>query len=143
MKSRLAALLLFSSIAALPLFAHHSFAAEFDREQPFKVSGAVNRIEWTNQHIWIYVDVKEADGKVTTWAFQGGPPSYLSRAGWNKTDLKPGDAVSVQGFKAKDGSHHAAGGAVTLPDGRRMFALQIEGIPGQQAAPNSEKSDKK
>src|SRR6266852_7810264 len=134
MKLRLTTLVLSSLVAALPLLAHHSFAAEFDREQPFKVSGAVNKIEWTNPHIWIYVDVKEADGKVTTWAFQGGPPSYLSRAGWNKTDLKQGDTVSVQGFKAKDGSHHAAGGAVTLPDGRRIFALQIEGLP-QQAAP--------
>ena len=142
MNSRLAALVLPTLFAALPLLAHHSFAAEFDREQPFKVTGTVNKIEWTNPHIWIYVDVKEADGKVVTWAFQGGPPSYLSRAGWNKTDLKPGETVTVQGFKAKDGSHHAAGGAVTLPDGRRMFALQIEGIP-QQGAPDSEKNDKK
>jgi uncharacterized protein DUF6152 len=142
MKSSFVSLVLAAIIGAVPLSAHHSFAAEFDREAPFKVTGTVSKIEWTNPHIWIFVDVKEADGKVTTWEFQGGPPSYLTRAGWNKTDLKPGDTVSIQGFKAKDGSHHAAGGAVTLPDGRRIFALQIEGLP-QQPAPSGEKNEKK
>ena len=72
---------------ATPLLAHHSFAAEFDREQPLKVTGTVTKVEWTNPHIWIYVDVKGSDGTVTNWAFQGGPPSYLTRAGWNKNDL--------------------------------------------------------
>ena len=118
-----ATLLLF----AAPLFAHHSFAAEFDREQPMKVTGTVTKIEWTNPHIWIYVDVKNADGTVTNWAFQGGPPSYLTRAGWSKSDLKSGDTINIQGFRAKDGSNHAAGGQITLPDGRKVFALQIEG----------------
>ena len=112
-----------------PLFAHHSFAAEFDREQPLSVTGTVTKIEWTNPHIWIYVDVKGLDGAITNWAFQGGPPVYLSRAGWNKTDVKIGDTINVQGFRAKDGSNHAAGGQITLPDGRRVFALQIEGPP--------------
>ncbi len=119
------ALLLF----ATPLFAHHSFAAEFDREQPMKVTGTVTKIEWTNPHIWIYVDLKGADGSVANWAFQGGPPAYLVRAGWSKNDLKIGDTINIQGFKAKDGSNHAAGGQITLPDGRKVFALQIEGPP--------------
>ena len=121
------------AIAALvfiaPLLAHHSFAAEFDREQPLNVTGAVTKIEWTNPHIWIYVDVKGPDGTTTNWAFQGGPPAYLSRAGWNKNDVRIGDTIHVQGFRAKDGSNHAAGGQITLPDGRRVFALQIEGPP--------------
>jgi len=115
------------------LFAHHSFAAEFDRDQAMKVTGTVTKIEWTNPHIWIYVDVKGSDGAVTNWAFQGGPPAYLTRAGWSRNDLKVGDTINIQGFKAKDGSNHAAGGQITLPDGRRVFALQIEGAP-----PNSE-----
>ncbi len=142
MKASFVSLALAAIVAAVPLSAHHSFAAEFDREAPIKVTGTVAKIEWTNPHIWIYVDVKEAEGKVITWAFQGGPPAYLTRAGWNKTDLKQGDTVTVQGFKAKDGSYHAAGGAVTLPDGRRMFALQIQGVP-QQADPSGEKNEKK
>jgi hypothetical protein len=112
-----------------PLFAHHSFAAEFDREQPLRVTGTVTKIEWTNPHIWIYVDVKGPDGANINWAFQGGPPVYLSRAGWNKNDVKIGDTISVQGFRARDGSNHAAGGQITLPDGRRVFALQIEAPP--------------
>jgi hypothetical protein len=119
------ALLLFAS----PMFAHHSFAAEFDRDQAMKVTGTVTKIEWTNPHIWIYVDIKGSDGTVTNWAFQGGPPAYLTRSGWNRNDLKIGDTINIQGFKAKDGSNHAAGGQITLPDGRRVFALQIEGPP--------------
>ena len=134
-----AALALATLLNGVSLSAHHSFAAEFDREQPIKVTGAVAKIEWTNPHIWIYVNVKQAEGKAETWAFQGGPPSYLSRAGWSRTDLKIGDTVNVQGFKAKDGSHNAAGGQVTLPDGRRMFALQIEGLPQQQAPAGDKK----
>lgn len=123
MLSRAATLLLF----AAPLFAHHSFAAEFDRDQAMKVTGTVTKVEWTNPHIWIYVDVKNPDGTVTNWAFQGGPPSYLTRSGWSKNDLKSGDTINIQGFRAKDGSNHAAGGQITLPDGRKVFALQIEG----------------
>lgn len=123
MLSLAAALLLF----ATRLFAHHSFAAEFDRDQAMKVTGTVTKVEWTNPHIWIYVDVKNPDGTVTNWAFQGGPPSYLTRSGWSKNDPKSGDTINIQGFRAKDGSNHAAGGQITLPDGRKVFALQIEG----------------
>ena len=109
-------------MSAAPLSAHHSFAAEFDQSKPIKVTGSVSKIEWTNPHIWIYVDVKESDGKMTTWGFQGGPPSYLYRAGWTRTSLKPGDIITVQGFSAKDGSKHASSRGITLPDGRKVFA---------------------
>lgn len=129
MKEKLAMLSLAATLLlfAAPLFAHHSFAAEFDRDQAMKVTGTVTKVEWTNPHIWIYVDVKNPDGTVTNWAFQGGPPSYLTRSGWSKSDLKSGDTINIQGFRAKDGSNHAAGGQITLPDGRKVFALQIEG----------------
>ena len=129
MKEKLAMLSLAATLLlfAAPLFAHHSFAAEFDRDQAMKVTGTVRKVEWTNPHIWIYVDVKNPDGTVTNWAFQGGPPSYLTRSGWSKNDLKSGDTINIQGFRAKDGSNHAAGGQITLPDGRKVFALQIEG----------------
>jgi hypothetical protein len=131
MKEKLAifGLVVAGLLLVAPLFAHHSFAAEFDREQPLRVTGTVTKIEWTNPHIWIYVDVKGPDGNTINWAFQGGPPVYLSRAGWNKNDVKIGDTISVQGFRARDGSNHAAGGQITLPDGRKVFALQIEAPP--------------
>jgi uncharacterized protein DUF6152 len=118
-----------SGSLVLRLDAHHAFAAEFDREQPMTVTGTVTKVEWTNPHIWVYLDVKGADGTVTNWGFQGGPPSYLTRVGWSKNDLKAGDTIHVEGFRAKDGSNHAAGRQITLPDGRKVFALQIEGPP--------------
>ena len=116
-----------SGSLVLRLDAHHAFAAEFDREQPMTVTGTVTKVEWTNPHIWVYVDVKGSDGTVTNWGFQGGPPSYLTRVGWSRRDLKVGDTIHVEGFRAKDRSNHAAGRQITLPDGRKVFALQIEG----------------
>lgn len=116
-----------SGSLVLRLDAHHAFAAEFDREQPMTVTGTVTKVEWTNPHIWVYVDVKGSDGTATNWGFQGGPPSYLTRVGWSRNDLKVGDTIHVEGFRAKDGSNHAAGRQITLPDGRKVFALQIEG----------------
>ena len=116
-----------SGSLVLRLDAHHAFAAEFDREQPMTVTGTVTKVEWTNPHIWVYVDVKGSDGTVTNWGFQGGPPSYLTRVGWSRNDLKVGDTIHVEGFRAKDGSNHAVGRQITLPDGRKVFALQIEG----------------
>ena len=116
-----------SGSLVLRLDAHHAFAAEFDREQPMTVTGTVTKVEWTNPHIWVYVDVKGSDGTVTNWGFQGGPPSYLTRVGWSRNDLKVDDTIHVEGFRAKDGSNHAAGRQITLPDGRKVFALQIEG----------------
>ena len=109
-------------VSAAPALAHHAFAAEFDRDKLITVTGTVTKVEWTNPHIWIYVDAKGPDGKVTNWGFQGGPPAYLTRAGWTKSDLKIGDTVTMQGFKAKDGSNLASGSKVTLPDGRKIFA---------------------
>lgn len=123
MKATLAVLAAgFFVVSVGPAFGHHAFAAEFDREKPVTVTGSVTKVEWTNPHIWIYVDVKDADGKVTNWGFQGGPPSYLSRVGWSKKDLKIGDTITISGSRAKDGSSSASGAKVVLPDGRKVFA---------------------
>jgi len=109
-------------LASAPVFAHHSFAAEFDAAKPVKVSGVVANIEWLNPHIWLYVDVKDEGGKVTRWSFEGGPPNALYRQGWRRDSLKVGDTVTVDGFQAKDGTHTANARSVLLPDGKKVFS---------------------
>jgi hypothetical protein len=132
MKSRFFAWLgicLFGTVA--PALAHHSAIAEYDLEKPVKVTGTVTRVEWTNPHIWFYVDVKNADGTVTNWGFSGAPPGVLQRRGISRGSMKPGDLVVVQGFRAKDGSSNGSGDAVTFSDGRRVFTA-MEGLLPKQ-----------
>lgn len=107
--------------AALPLFAHHSFAAEFDDQKPVRMTGTLVKVEWQNPHIWYYLDVKNADGTTTTWGFAGGAPGQLMRRGITKDMLKIGESVVVEGFRAKDGSNNASGGRLTFPDGRNVL----------------------
>ena len=115
--------------AGAPLAAHHSFAAEFDGTKPVTLKGTVARMEWTNPHAWLHVDVKGGDGKVVSWMVEGGAPNALLRRGWNKNSVPTGTAVIVQGFRARDGSNRANGGEVTLPDGKKLFLS----TPGQGA----------
>ena len=113
-------------LAAPPLAAHHSFVAEYDGSKPVKVSGIVTRVEWTNPHIWFYVDVKDDSGTVTNWGFSGGAPGILQRRGISRTAMKVGDVVVVEGFRARDGSNNASGGRVTFADGRQVFTASPE-----------------
>jgi len=113
-------------LAASSLSAHHSFAAEYDASQPVKVTGVVTRVEWTNPHIWFYVDVKDDKGKVTNWGFSAAPPGVLQRRGIKRDVLKKGDVVVVEGFRARDGSNNASGGRVTFADGRSVFTASNE-----------------
>jgi hypothetical protein len=107
--------------AAVPTFAHHSFAAEFDAKKPVKLQGTVTKMEWINPHSWIHIDVKKADGTVEKWMVEGGAPNALLRRGWNKSSLPAGTEIVVEGFQAKDGALRANGRDITFPDGRKLF----------------------
>jgi hypothetical protein len=119
--------------AAVPVFAHHSFAAEFDGTKQITLTGVVTKVDWVNPHAWVYVDVKGDDGTVVNWALESGAPNALYRAGWRKDDLKVGDTVTFSAFLAKDGSHTAAARQVTLPDGRKVFAGSAASATEQKA----------
>jgi hypothetical protein len=111
------ALLLVSGNSAL---AHHSFAAEFDGSKPVRLVGKVTRVAWTNPHSFFYVDVVDDNGTVTNWGCEGANPLALTRRGWKKGDLKLGDTIVVDGYRARDGSHLVDARRVTFPDGRSL-----------------------
>ena len=111
-------------VTAVPVVAHHSFAAEYDASKPIKLTGTVTKIEWTNPHCFFYIDVKnEGSGKIENWALELGNPNALLRAGWSRNSLKIGDAITVEGSRARDGS--LLGNArlmVLMSTGQRLFA---------------------
>jgi hypothetical protein len=109
-------------MSALPVFAHHSFAAEYDASKPVELKGVVTKVEWTNPHARFYVDVKDANGTVTNWNLELASPNVLTRNGWTRHSLKEGDMITVQGSKAKDGANLANARTVTLADGKKVFA---------------------
>jgi hypothetical protein len=104
------------------VLAHHSFAAEFDAQKPVTLKGTVVRWEMINPHGWITIDVTEPDGKTAQWMIETSNPNGLMRLGWSKRSLKPGDEITVEAYRAKDGSNTANAARVTLADGRKMFA---------------------
>ena len=110
-------------MAAVPLAAHHSFAAEYDASKPLKLTGTVTKIEWTNPHCYFHIDVKNESGKVDTWAFELGNPNALLRNGWTPNVVKIGDEVTIEGTRAKDGTFLGnARSMVLVSTGRRLFA---------------------
>lgn len=123
--------------ATLPTIAHHSFAAEFDITRPIRLAGVVKRMEFSNPHSWIYVDVTMDSGEVQEWAIEGAAPNALLRRGWNRNSLPAGTEISVRGFQARDRSFRAAGRDVTLPDGSSLF-VGSTGIGAPQGEPISE-----
>ena len=121
--------------AAMPVRAHHAFAAEFDAEKPVKFKGTVTRMEWINPHAWIHIDVKGDDGKVTSWMIEAAAPNALLRRGWTKNSLPKGTEILVEGYQAKDGANRANGSVITFTDGKKLFVGSSAGDPG--AAPGA------
>jgi Family of unknown function (DUF6152) len=119
-------------LMAVPSFAHHSFAAEYDTAKKVTLTGTVTKVQWMNPHARFYVDAKNDDGTVTHWELELGSPNGLMRRGWTRHSLRPGDKVTVTGYLAKDGSNLASARLVQLADGRKVFAgSNTDGGPTQ------------
>lgn len=125
--------LVLASLAARPCAAHHSFAAEYDASQPITLHGAVARIDLINPHAWLYIDVKGDDGAVTRWNVEMGAPNALIRRGINKNTVPIGAEVTVDGYRAKDGSRTVNSSTIKLADGRSLFSgsqtSPADGVP--------------
>ena len=127
MKRRIPAFAVLLLMSVAPAYAHHAFAAEFDSTQPIKLQGMVTKIEWMNPHTWVYVDAKDENGRIQHWQFETGAPNELVRRGWKRNDLKVGDVVHIDGFKAKkliSSTGVLTGNArtITLPSGLKVFS---------------------
>jgi hypothetical protein len=115
-----------AGVATLPLLGHHSFAAEYDSNQPVKFTGVVTKLDWMNPHVYFYVDVTGQDGKVVHWACEAGNPNALARRGWRKNSLKTDDQITVEGYRAKDGTFTMNARSITLADGKKVYAGSAE-----------------
>jgi len=119
--------------SALPVLAHHAFATEYDTNKPLTLRGSVMMLDFVNPHSWLYISVKDATGKLTSWGIELGPVRDLQVQGWDKTTVKAGADVTIEGFPAKNGSKTVSAKSVKLPDGRVLFAA------GQGMAPQTRK----
>jgi len=124
-------------LAAVPAWAHHAFAAEFDAKKPVKLQGKVVKVEWINPHAWIHIDAKNTDGTNTEWMVEAGTPNTLFRRGLTKDSLPVGTEIVVDGYQAKDGSLRCNGRDLTFPDGRKLF------LGNQGSSEGSPDADKK
>jgi Family of unknown function (DUF6152) len=137
MTNRLTAFLgILFAAAVLPMEAHHSFAAEYDASKAIRVTGVISKVEWTNPHSYLYIDVKDEHGNPATWTCEGGAPNTLSRRGFTKNAIKIGDTVTIDGYGAKDGSRLMDARRITLSDGRTFYSGSPgDGGPGDPGKP--------
>ena len=120
-----------AAAAALPVLAHHSFAAEFDASKPVTLHGTITKLEWINPHSWLHVDVKNDDGTTTEWMIEAATPNTLLRRGFTRDTVKAGTEITVIGYQAKSGAHRANGRDLILADGSRLFMGSADtGAPG-------------
>ena len=127
---------------AVPVTAHHAFAAEFDADSPVEFSGTVTKVEWVNPHVWIHVDVTRDNGTMEGWAFEAGTPNVLFRRGFTRDSLLPGTDVRVDGYQAKDGTNRANGRDITFVDGSKLFlGSSGTGAPWELARPGVDTAD--
>ena len=130
----LAAGALLVAAAAPQARAHHSFAAEFDANQPVELHGTITKMEWINPHSWLHIDVKNADGTKSEWMIEGATPNTLLRRGFTREAVKAGTEITIIGFRAKNGANRANGRDLILPDGSRLFMSSSgTGAPGDGA----------
>jgi hypothetical protein len=113
------AMLLFTAATA---FAHHPFAQEFDKDKPVTLNGTITKVQWTSPHVYTWLDVKDDNGKVVNWKVEMGSPTALTKSGWTKTTLKTGQMVTLQGWRAKNGTNYANAEEMTMPDGKKLTA---------------------
>jgi len=125
------------TLSAIPAWAHHAFAAEFDAKKPVHLEGVVTKVELINPHAWIHIDAKNADGTVTSWMVEAGSPNVLLRRGFTKQSVAAGTQVIVEGYQSKDGSNRANGRDITLPNGQKLFLGS-----GNTGAPDDDKAPK-
>src|SRR3989442_2461624 len=129
-------------LAPVTTVAHHAYTAEFDTTKPVKLSGVLTKVEWSNPHIWIYLDVKDANGNVTNWGFSASPPGMLQRRGITKNSLKLGEVLTISGHRAKDGSNNSSGNVVTFADGRDARIGQDQALNPTEATPSTGKNNR-
>jgi DNA/RNA endonuclease YhcR with UshA esterase domain len=136
MRKRLIPLVILGGLlaAAAPVFAHHSFSAEYDINKPITLKGTLVKMEWVNPHGWIHITVKDDNGTLETWDVEFGAPTSLLKRGLRKTDFPEGIEVTVSGYRAKNGTRTVNGSSVKLPDGRTLFTGSSGGDGGPPGA---------